>query len=84
MIKNMGKMDRKLRVLIAILVAVLYFMGVITGTLTIVLLILAVIFVVTSFVNFCPLYLLFGISTRPKNQEKKDWNPYLRKGQGQC
>jgi hypothetical protein len=41
----------------------LYLTKVITGTLGIVLLIAAVIFLVTSLLNFCPLYTLLGVST---------------------
>ena len=61
--KNMGSTDRIVRVLIAIVFAVLYFMGVIPGVLGIVLMVVAVIFVITSLLNFCPLYTIFGIST---------------------
>lgn len=64
--KNMGTVDRTLRVVVAVVLAVLYFQGVISGTLGIVALIMAVIFVGTSFVSFCPLYGPLGISTRPK------------------
>ncbi|MBX7227093.1 MAG: DUF2892 domain-containing protein [Chitinophagales bacterium] len=64
--KNMGNTDRLMRVIIAIIVAVLYFTGKISGTLGIVLLALAVIFVLTSLISFCPLYLPFGLSTKPK------------------
>ena len=63
--KNMGNVDKIVRILIAAVIAVLYFTNVITGTLGLVLLILGGIFLATSFINFCPLYTLFGISTRP-------------------
>jgi hypothetical protein len=66
MTKNMGTVDRALRVVVAVVLAALYFMGVIDGTLGIVAVVLAVVFVGTSFVSFCPLYLPLGISTRPK------------------
>ena len=62
--KNMGNLDRILRVLVAVLFVVLYFTKVITGTWGIVLLVLAGVFVLTSLVSFCPLYLPFGIKTR--------------------
>ncbi len=62
--KNMGGMDRIIRVLLAALVAVLFFTDVIGGTLGIILLVLAGIFLITSFVSFCPVYWPFGISTR--------------------
>lgn len=63
---NMGKIDKLVRVAIAVLIAGLYFTNTISGTLGIVLLTLAVVFVTTSLVSFCPLYLPFGISTCKK------------------
>lgn len=68
--KNMGTVDKAVRILAAILIIVLYFTNIITGTIAIVLLALAGIFIATSFISFCPLYLPFGISTRPKSQAK--------------
>ena len=61
--KNMGSIDKVIRILIAAVVVILAFTKVITGTLAIVLLILAGIFVLTSLISFCPLYWPFGIST---------------------
>lgn len=61
--KNMGVIDRVVRIILAVAVAVLYFTGVINGTLAIILGILAVVFLVTSLISFCPLYLPFGLST---------------------
>ncbi|MCB0477763.1 MAG: DUF2892 domain-containing protein [Crocinitomicaceae bacterium] len=61
--KNMGSVDRIVRILIALVIGVLYFMEVIEGTLGIVLVVLAAIFLLTSFISFCPLYLPFGIKT---------------------
>ena len=64
--KNMGSMDRLIRVIIAILLGSLYFTNVITGALGIVLISLSIIFVLTSLIGFCPLYTLFGIKTCKK------------------
>ena len=64
---NMGKVDRVIRILVAIVISYLYYSGVLSGTVAIVLGILAVIFVATSFISFCPLYLPFGLSTRKKD-----------------
>ncbi|MFA9192213.1 MULTISPECIES: YgaP family membrane protein [Flavobacterium] len=61
--KNMGTVDKVIRILVAVVIGVLYFTNVISGTLAIILGILAVVFVLTSFISFCPLYLPFGIST---------------------
>ncbi|MBC7554151.1 MAG: DUF2892 domain-containing protein [Taibaiella sp.] len=68
MTKNMGSLDRVLRIVIALVVAALYFTNVISGTVAIVLLVFAGVFILTSFMSFCPLYLPFGISTRGKGQ----------------
>ena len=62
--KNMGNIDRIVRVIIALIIGILYFAKVISGVLAIVLLILAAIFILTSLISTCPLYLPFGISTR--------------------
>jgi len=64
--KNMGTMDKAVRILIAVVIAVLFFTNVISGTLGIILMVLAAIFVLTSFISFCPLYLPFGLSTNKK------------------
>ncbi len=66
--KNMGTIDKVIRILIAVVFAVLYFTNVITGTLGIILLVLAVVFVLTSAISFCPLYWPFGISTNKKQE----------------
>lgn len=63
---NMGTIDKAIRIALAILVGILYFTGQISGTVAIVLGVFAVVFVLTSLISFCPLYLPFNISTRPK------------------
>ena len=61
--KNMGNVDRVIRVILAAIFAVLYFTGTVTGTLGLVLVIFGGVFVLTSLVRFCPLYAPLGIST---------------------
>jgi hypothetical protein len=61
--KNMGSIDRVVRVIIAATILVLFLTGTIEGTLAYVLLGLAGIFVGTSLIGTCPLYLPFGLST---------------------
>lgn len=63
MTKNMGTLDRGLRLLVAAIVAVLYFTNMISGTAAIILGVVAVIFAATSLVSFCPLYRLIGVNT---------------------
>ena len=67
--KNMGSIDKIIRVIIAVIVAVLYFTEVIPGVLGIVLMVLAAVFVLTSMVSFCPLYAPFGINTCSAKKE---------------
>ncbi len=65
--KNMGTIDKIIRISIAVLIAILYFTNVLTGTWAIILGVLGAVFLVTSLISFCPLYLPFGISTRNKS-----------------
>jgi len=64
--KNMGMVDRILRIVVALIIAILFFTKVLTGTLGIILLVVAGVFILTSLVSFCPLYLPFGLNTRKK------------------
>ncbi|MEL0645551.1 DUF2892 domain-containing protein [Olleya sp. Ti.3.14] len=59
----MGALDKSLRVLVAVIIVLLYYLNVITGTLAYVLIGIAIIFLITSFINFCPLYTVLGINT---------------------
>lgn len=61
--KNMGGVDRTIRIIVALALVALYYFKVIEGTLAYVLLALSGIFLLTSFINFCPLYTLLGINT---------------------
>lgn len=61
--KNMGTIDRTIRLIVAIVFAVLYITNIVTGTIGLVLVILGAVFVLTSLISFCPLYLPFGINT---------------------
>ena len=61
--KNMGKTDKGIRVIIAVIIALLYYFNIIEGAIAYVLMALAMVFLITSIINFCPLYVPFGIST---------------------
>ena len=65
--KNMGIVDRAVRLILAIVIAVLYFMGMISGTAAIILGIIAIAFFLTGLVSVCPMYLPFGINTSKKS-----------------
>lgn len=61
--KEYGSTDRIIRMIIAVTIAVLFYTGTISGTLGIVFSALAAVFVLTSSVSFCPIYMLFGMSS---------------------
>ncbi|MDZ7899278.1 MAG: DUF2892 domain-containing protein [Arcicella sp.] len=63
MTKNMGGTDRIIRIIVAIIAAALYYTGTISGTLGIVGLVVAGVFLLTSFINFCPIYATLGMNT---------------------
>jgi hypothetical protein len=65
MTKNLGSIDRILRIVVGITFGVLYFTGVTTGTLGIVLAVLGGIFIATSLISWCPIYAVLGLKTCP-------------------
>ncbi len=71
--KNMGRLDRTIRLVGALVFLLLVIAGVVKGTLAIVLVILAAMFVLTTLLGFCPLYVPLGVST--KGDGKKGGTP---------
>jgi hypothetical protein len=68
--KNMGSADRMIRIIIAVIIGILYYTGVVSGTVAIVLMVIGGIFLLTGFINFCPLYVPFGITTLKSKKDK--------------
>jgi len=64
--KNMGNIDKIIRVVVALFFSVLYFTGTVSGILGYIVLALGAIFLLTSIIGFCPLYLPFGLNTCSK------------------
>ncbi len=64
--KNMGVIDKIIRVIIAIAFSILFFTGTVEGVFGYLLLVLGAIFLLTSVFSFCPLYAPFKISTCKK------------------
>jgi Protein of unknown function (DUF2892) len=69
MVKNMGSLDRIVRITLAIFFAGLYYANVISGITAVVLLAIGAVFALTSLVSFCPLYKIFGFSTCPLSRK---------------
>ena len=65
--KNMGFIDKLIRIILALVIAVFFFQGQITGFAAIVLGVLAVVFILTGIIGVCPLYIPFKFSTKKKN-----------------
>ena len=63
MTKNMGSIDKGIRLFVAVMLVALYFSGTVTGSLGILALVVAGIFTFTSMLGFCPLYTVIGIKT---------------------
>ena len=68
--KNMGALDRAVRILIAIILVILILTGKISGTLAWVLGIISVVFLLTSIIGWCLLYVTLGISTIKKEDKQ--------------
>jgi len=60
---NVGQLDKMIRIVLGIAVVSLFF--ILDGGLKWISL-LGIVFILTGVINFCPLYLPFGISTRRK------------------
>lgn len=61
--KNMGSLDRALRLIVAVVLAVLALNGTLAGPLALGAWVIVAVFVVTSLVSFCPLYRIIGMNT---------------------
>jgi hypothetical protein len=68
--KNMGNVDRIIRLVAAALFVYLFATGTVAGWLGYLLLAFAGIFTVTSLVSTCPIYSILGIRTCPMPEKK--------------
>ncbi len=64
--KNVGSIDKGIRILVALIMVVLYFTNVISGTIGIILLALSAVFVITSLLSYCPIWQVLGLNTMKK------------------
>lgn len=61
--KNVGSIDKIVRIVLAIVLASLFFTGLVEGTTGIILLVVAAVLLLTSAFSLCPLYLILGLNT---------------------
>ncbi|WP_054683151.1 YgaP family membrane protein [Rhodothermus marinus] len=64
--RNVGTIDRVLRIVIALVIGVLLITGQLGGALAVILAIVALILLVTGLAGSCPLYAALGFSTCPR------------------
>jgi hypothetical protein len=67
--KNVGSIDKMIRLVIAAVLAILIIAGIITGVWATIAGVIAFAMVITSLFGFCGLYKLFGITTCPMKTE---------------
>ncbi|RIV89538.1 DUF2892 domain-containing protein [Aurantiacibacter xanthus] len=65
--KNMGSLDKTLRLVVAVVLVALAASGTIEGARATIAYVVAAVFVVTSLVSFCPLYVPLGMNTCGKD-----------------
>lgn len=65
---NVGLTDRLIRMLLALTLFIVYFVQKTNGALGIILIAAGVILLTTSFISFCPLYMLFRFNTKGKTR----------------
>ncbi len=68
--KNIGNVDRLVRLVIGVVGLLLGLSGVVEGTIKWIALIVGVLMLLTATVRFCPIYPLLGINTNKRKEEK--------------
>jgi hypothetical protein len=62
--KNIGALDKSVRLLAAIIILASYFCNIISGLLAMLLLVIAAGLLLTSLISFCPFYYSTGVRNR--------------------
>jgi hypothetical protein len=63
---NIGSLDKVIRIFLAIVFAMLYITKLVEGTVSIILLVVGGVLLLTSIINFCPLYAIMGLNSNKK------------------
>ena len=67
--KNVGKVDRVLRITSGVVIGVILALGVVRGIYGVVLGLFGIMWLITGIIRFCPTYVPFGISTCSKDEK---------------
>jgi hypothetical protein len=62
--KNVGTLDRVIRILFALAMIALYMTGQISGTTGLIFLIVGLILGITGLISLCPIYMMLGLSSK--------------------
>ncbi len=68
--KNIGSIDKIVRLLLAAVFILLFVFNVVTGLVGYILLALAAVFIFTALVNWCPIWAMLGLHTDKREEEK--------------
>jgi len=63
---NIDSLDKVIRIILAIAFAMLYITKMVEGTLGNILLVVGGVLLLTSIINFCPLYAIMGLNSNKK------------------
>jgi len=63
---NIGSLDKVIRIFLAIVFAMLYITKMVEGTVSVILLVVGGVLLLTSIINFCPLYAIMGLNSNKK------------------
>ena len=69
MTKNVGELERGIRLLLGVALLGLAFFHVVTGTMAIVAYVVGAVAVITGLIRFCPAWSVFGINTGRMTQK---------------
>jgi hypothetical protein len=67
--KNVGNIDRGVRIALAVVLSVLFFTGTVSGIAGQIMLVAGGVLLATALVSFCPLYALVGLNTCPAKKD---------------
>ena len=69
--KNVGSIDKVIRIILAAVIGILAITQMISGIFAVLMLILAGVLILTTVISFCPIYYPMGISTAKNETEKR-------------
>ena len=70
MTKNMGTIDRLIRIILAVIILILLLNSSVAGTFALILGVFAIVFLGTSAIGWCPLYKPMNINTKKSKQSQ--------------